>query len=357
MNSRLGIACLLACALTAFVVADAGCSKYASTTLPPVPTPSPSGSPAPDTIYVQSSNSKVIRAYKGASQDNGLVIASVTLPTGDITNGDVVYDPTSDTLWYPQANQTSSNLIDMWNQASQKNNMNPNALINFPNGEGAAAFDPTHHLLYVATTQGPQVSVYTSPETMMSGATPAAVITLTINDGPAARPQEMLYDAGTDKLYVSDQVTAVSRFDGFGTAAAAAAAGHTNVTIPANSYMQGLFSPDGLAYAPPPTDILFVGEQQTTGDFVAIHGASTWVTGPVGHSQMVTGFSRPGAMAFDNVRGLLFVYDTSPIYVITNAVTATGTLGSLFGAGSVRQIIDGTAQQNIGFGMALDTTH
>src|SRR5437879_3135620 len=127
MNSRLGIACLSACAITALVVAGAGCSKgYNSGVTPPRPSPSPSGSPAPDTIYVQTDNAKVIRQYLGASTANGLQLAHEVLPTGDITNSDVVYDPISDTLWYPEANQTNNNVIEMWNQASAQNNKNPN---------------------------------------------------------------------------------------------------------------------------------------------------------------------------------------------------------------------------------------
>lgn len=355
MNFRLGIACLFACALTSLIVASAGCSKNYSSVTPPVPSPSPSGVVAPDILYVQTSNAKIIRQYKGVSKANGLVFASETLPTGDISNGDVVYDPVSDTLWYAEANQSNTNFIELWNGASNDNGKNP-TLINFPFGEGTASFDPIHHLLFVATTRGPQVSIFANPETMTAGATPAAVITMQISDGPSPRPQEMLYDPGSDKLYVSDQVTAVSRFDGFGAAALAAVTGHTNPTIAPNSYMQGLFSPDGLAYASGANDVLFVGEQASKGDVVAIHGASTWVTGPVGHSQSVTGFSRPGALAFDNNLGLLYVYDTTPIYVITNGITASGQIGTMVNNGTARTMVDGTAFGNVGFGMALDVT-
>jgi hypothetical protein len=355
MNSRLGIACLGACALTALIVASSGCSKgYNSGVTPPAPSPSPSGSPAPDIIYVQTSASKVIRQYKGASKDNGLVIASEVLPTGDITNGDVVYDPITDTLWYAEANQSNRNFIELWNTASNSNGKNP-TLISFPFGEGTASFDPTHHLLFVATTTGPQVSVFANPETMTTGAVPGAVITLQINDGPSARPQEMLYDPGTDRLFVSDQVTMVSVFDGFGSAALNAVQTMTNPTIAPNRYIQGLFSPDGLAYAPLPTDVLFVGEQASIGDVVAVPNASTF-NGPIGHVTKVSGFNRPGGMAFDNLRGLLYVYDTTPVYVITNAITASGTISQLVNNGTARSIFDGTALGNDGFGLALNTT-
>src|SRR5207244_10920743 len=132
-------------------------------------------------------NAKLSRQYLGASTANGLQLAHEVLPTGDITNSDVVYDPISDTLWYPEANQTNNNVIEMWNQASAQNNKNPNVTVNFPFGEGTGAFDPTHHLLFVATTKGPLVSVYANPETMTSSAIPGAVITMVIDDGPSAQ--------------------------------------------------------------------------------------------------------------------------------------------------------------------------
>lgn len=361
MNSRLGIAFLSAFALISFVVA--GCSKnYNSSVTPPQPSPSPSGSPAPDTIYVQTSGSKQIRAYKGASQDNGLVVSSAVYPTADISNGDAVYDPVSDSLWYPEAQtqQSTNNPVLFWIKATTKNNMNPDVTVPFSFGEGAASFDGIHHLLFVATTQGPQVSVYQNPEMMTSSATPAAVVTLAITDGVSGatpRPQEMLYDPTSDRLYASDQVSVVAVFDGFGAAANAAAIAHTNPTISANRYLQGLFSPDGLAYSAS-SDVLFVGEQQnSSGDIVVVHHASTF-NGPVGHSQMITGFARPGGLAFDDTTthgNLLFVYDTSPVYIIPNAITAAGAIQSL--QPPARVIIDATAQGNSGFGLALDTTH
>jgi hypothetical protein len=315
----------------------------------------PSGPPAPDTIYVQTSNAKVIRQYLGASQDNGAITPSETLPTGDLTNGDVVYDPISDTLWYPEANQSNTNHIEVWAHASQANGNSP-TLVTFPFGEGAGAFDQTHHLLFVASTTGPFVSVYSNAEAMTSTSTPGAVITLQINDGPSARPQEMLYDAGTDRLFVADGDTVVAVFDAFGAAAEAAIAGMTNPTIPANRHLRGLFSPNGLAYAPPPIDILFVGEDASKNDMVDVHNASSF-DGTVDRTQAITGFSSPGGMAFDSIRDELFVYDRSPVYVIDNAVTASGTLFGLFSSGQVQMIVDSSPQQNIGFGIALDTTH
>lgn len=356
MNSRLGIACLSACALTALVVAGAGCSKKSGVTVP-IPSPSPSGSPAPDTIYVQTSSAKVIHQYKGASADNGGTIAAESLPTGDNSNGDVVYDPVSDTLWYPEANSSNLNYVEMWNNASKVGSTTNPILINFPFGEGTAAFDGVHHLLFVASQQGPTVSVYANPETMTAGATPAATITMQIADANGSRPQEMIYDPGTDRLFASDTGTMVAVFDGWGTAALNAVTGHTNPTIPANRYLQGLFSPDGLAYVPA-SDILFVGEQRIPGDIVVVKSAST-LNGSVSHAQMVTGFSKPGALAFDdnpahNPTGLLFVYDTQPIYVIPNGITASGNFSQISG---IHVIFDGSSQQNVGFGMALDKTH
>jgi len=105
----------------------------------------------------------------------------------------------------------------------------------------------------------------------------------------------------------------------------------------------------------PPSDELFIGEQRSPGDVVAVKSASTF-NGSVSHSQMVRGFSKPGGMQYDNIRNLLFVYDTSPIYVMTDALTISGNLNSLIANGSVRVINDGTSRPNIGFGIALVTS-
>jgi len=355
MNPRLGIACLAAFAVTAFVVAGVGCSKNAGTGTVPVPSPSPSGTPGPDTIYVQNSNQILaVRRYDNAAKANGFVLPAARLDTGNVSNPDVVYDPVSDTLWFPEASSPNTKIL-MWTAASTKNDENANVVIPFPNGEGTATFDGVHHLLFVGVDTGPTVSVFANPETMTSSATPAATITLNINDPVGNRPQEMLYDPGTDRLFVSDNGTEVAVFDNFGTNAENAVTSMSNPTINDDREMTGLFSPDGLAYAPMPSDQLYVGEQRSPGDVVVIKNASTF-SGPVSHSQMISGLSKPGGMQFENIRDLLFVYDTSPIYVFKNALTIHGTLNSLIGNGSVHVINDGSAVQNEGFGIALVTS-
>jgi hypothetical protein len=319
-----------------------------------------SPSPGPDTIYVQTSFNKQIRVYKNASCLNGLSFASEVLPNNDTANGDVVYDPASDTLWYPQAypyatfGPQASTPVEVWATASKDNNMPPTATVPFKNGFGAAAWDSVHNLLFVSVATGPQVSVFANATTMTSASAPAAVITLTIVDGGSGatpRPQEMLYDPVGDRLFVSDAGTVVAVFDSFGAHAQAAVTGHTNPTIAANRYIQGLTSPDGLAYAQP-ADTLFVGEQFTNNDVLIIGSAST-INGPVGHVPSITKFSKPGGMQFDAARGLLFVYDTSAIWVIPNALVASGPVS---GIAKVHEIVDGSVQL-AGFGIALDTTH
>lgn len=357
MNSRSGIWCLTASALIALTVA--ACSHNSSTTPTPTPSPSPSGTEAPDTIYVQSSTSgaREIRQYKGASTINGLVIANAAWPDSDKSNGDVIYFPVSGTLWYATDNYGNpNNWIEIWPNAQSETGMNP-TLVPFQDGEGAMAFDPTHNLLFVASQGGPQVSVYTDPEALTASSTPAAVITMNITDvgGATPRPQEMLYDPGTDRLFASDQVTEVSTFDGFGTAAEAAVMNHTNPSIAPNRYITGLFSPDGLAYAPLPTDTLFVGEQQASSGFIdVIPGASTF-SGSVSHGQEITGFVKPGGLAYDSTaRNLLYVYDSPVIYVIPNAITAAGKFSSIVG---LHTIEDASGEENDGFGLSLDQTH
>jgi len=354
MNLRLGIACLAACAVTALVVAGVGCSKGYGTGTVPVPSPSPSGTAGPDTIYVQNSNQILaVRKYTNAAKANGFVLPAARLDTGAISNPDVVYDPVSDTMWFPEAGAPETKIL-MWTAASTKNDENANVVIPFPNGEGTAAFDPVHHLLFVGVDTGPTVAVFANPETMTDTATPAATITLSITDPVGNRPQEMLYDPGSDRLFVSDNGVSVAAFNGFGTNAENAVTSMTNPTIAADQTMTGFFSPDGLAYAPLPKDQLYVGEQRSPGDVVVIKGASTF-NGPISHSQMISGMSKPGGMQYENIRDLLFVYDTSPIYVIKNALTIHGTLNSLIANGSVHVINDGSSVQNEGFGIALVT--
>src|SRR5215469_3474448 len=100
MNPRLGIACLAAFAVTAFVVAGVGCSKYGGTTTVPTPSPSPSGTVEPDTIYVQNSNQVLaVRKYQNAAKANGFVLPEARADTNSLSNPDVVYEPVSETLW------------------------------------------------------------------------------------------------------------------------------------------------------------------------------------------------------------------------------------------------------------------
>jgi DNA-binding beta-propeller fold protein YncE len=200
----------------------------------------------------------------------------------------------------------------------------------------------------------PTVQVYVNAETMTANATPAATITMQIVDnssGSTPQPQEMYYDPVNDRMFASDDVTTVAVFDHFGAQALAAVVGHTNPTIAANRYLQGLQSPDGLAYSPK-TDTLFVGDEHNKAVLV-IAGASI-LNGPVPHPPTITGFNLPGDMAFDEVHGfILFVFDGSQIDVIPNALVASGSLGTLPG---VKIIFDAQTQLS-GFGMALDTTH
>src|SRR5215472_3191325 len=143
MNSRLGIACLMACSTIALAVA--ACSHYSNNVVTPTPSPSPSGSPAPDTLYVQESTTKAIRVYKGASAINGLALSQLQYPTQDASWGDVVYNPVSDTLWYATAFLGGGNgpnqSIETWDAASTKNGMNPDFKVPFQNSEGTLAFD------------------------------------------------------------------------------------------------------------------------------------------------------------------------------------------------------------------------
>jgi hypothetical protein len=357
MISRLGIAFLAAFAMAAAIAA--GCSKYGSTTSTPSPVPTASVSPAPDTIYVQTSANKQIRGYRGASTDNGLTFAFLAVPDNDTANGDVIYDPASDTMWYPRAYPLATPAgnrntpIYMWMAASTKTGKNPDVTVPFVNGFGAASYDVNHNLLYVSVVTGPQVSVFASATTMTNASVPGATITLNMTDsGPGTpRPQEFLYDKTNDRLYVSDAITEVAVFDNFGAAAAAAVTGATNPTIAPNRYIQGLVSPDGMAYELS-NDTLFVGEQSTDNDVIIIANASTF-SGPVTHAPKVTGFAKPAGMAYDAVRDLLFVYDTQPIYVIPHPATASGPVGGIVN----HHVISDASTTDDGFGFALDTTH
>jgi hypothetical protein len=317
---------------------------------------SPTGTP--DIAYVQTALTRTINQYQGVSLASGAVYAAEVLPTGDTSNGDVVYDPLSDTLWYPEANYTSNNVIEVWQHVSRANGNQPTT-VPFPYGEGTAVFDPPNHLLFVATAQGPEISVFADAENMNSTSTPAAIITLEINGVTTDRVQELHYDVSTDILFAEDVNNGVAAFDGFGATAESAVIDHTNPTIAANRYIQGFFTPSGLAYVPPPADELFVSEMpQGLGQVVVVQNASTY-NGPVSHSQVITGFNRPLGLGFDNAShkptDLLFVYDAATIYVIENGLTASGSLSSLLHTGEARAFYDANTP-DVGFGMAIDTT-
>ncbi|MDQ2817328.1 MAG: hypothetical protein M3T49_03845 [Candidatus Eremiobacteraeota bacterium] len=360
MNPRFSVSALAALAIAA--VAAQGCSKGSSTPTP-VPSATISGSPAPDTLYVQDATSRSVRGYRNASGINGAANPFETLPTNDTTNPDVVYSPVFDTLWYPVAyapptfTGNQSTPINVWFAASAKNVKNPDAVVPFTNSAGAAAYDATHDFLYVAQVNSATVQIFASAHTLgMAGNTaPAGGITLGITDtgsgtGQPPRAQEMLYDAASDRLFVSDQGTVVAVFDAFGATAAAAAASHATVPLSASREISGLYQPDGLAYNAS-ADTLFVAELVRK-QITIIKGASV-ANGPAGHSTTITGFNSPGGLAYDSVRDILFVYDPIDIDVLPNATAAAGALTAV---PNRRVIFDSTIALS-GFGIAVDTTH
>lgn len=349
MNPRLGVSIVLACAIAAAIAA--GCNNKNS--ISPTPSPTPIGT-GPDTLYVQDGGSKTVRVYKHASNLNGIAVASATLPTSDVSNPDVIYNPAFDVLWYPSAypnpsgGPPASTPIRIWNAASTKNGTNPDQLVAYTNGEGTATYDSVHDFLYVANINGPTIQVYSSAHLMTSASVPAANVTLTITDGGCGctpRPQEMLYDPVNDRLFVSDLGTVVAVFDSFG---ASALGGGTRV---ANREILGLNSPDGLAYSSG-NDVLYVGEISRK-QIDVIHNAST-ANGPNGHTQLINGFQTgPTGMAYDGVRDLLFVYDPLQIWAIPAPAAATGNVNAIVNR---HQFFD-SATTLVGFGMAVDTTH
>lgn len=352
-DPRLHVAALLAFAL---FVGAAACSKNATTPAPAV-SPSPTGSIAPDTLYVQDTGTKSIRVYKGASGINGFGTPFESLPTSDISRADVVYAPAADVLWYPSAyplatpGPSQSTPILVWTTASMKNQMPPTAQTPYTNGEGTATYDVTHNCLYVANINGPTIQVFQNATAMGGASTPSASVTLTWSDPSVTtpRPQEMLYDAVNDRLFVSGQGSTVAVFDAFGTFACAASG---SVSRTANRVMNGLNSPDGLAYSSS-ADKLFIAEDQNH-DIVVVANAST-ASGPTGHTQTITNFSSNDGLAYDQVRDLLFVYDagTNAIFVLPNATAVSGSHNSV---ANQRVIFDSTISLS-GFGIAVDTTH
>lgn len=343
MNPRLGIALFAACSLAAAAIA--GCGKYGTSATAPAPSPSPSGSLAPDTLYVQDATSRTVRVYKGASQLNGGAFAAATLPTSDNANPDVVYSPALDILWYP--NQTT-NQVDVWCAASTDNGKAPNNMVPLASQEGTAAYDPNHNLLYVAQNTTNVVTVYKNASSMCSGVPAATTVALNIVDGTlpgTPRPQELLYDPVSDRLFASDAGAVVAEFDGFGAAVVGGA-----TALAANREIGGLFSPDGLAYNAA-QDTLWVVELNKK-QVDVIKGAST-VNGPDAHTRTITGFSSPTGEAYDAVRDILFVYDQLDIFVFPNATTAAGSRDSV----PNRRVIFDNSVALSGFGMAVDTTH
>src|SRR6202165_3055352 len=359
MSPKLGITVMVACCGIALF--NSSCSNYAAPR--PVPSPTPASSAGPDRVYVQDTGSKTIRVYKGGSTNNGLVVPIASLPTSDGSQPDVVYSPTFDVLWFPSAYplQTFSGPlptpIRVWTATTTKNNVNPDQLVPFIDGAGAAVYDSVNDLLYVATIDGPTLAIYSSAHLMTSTSTPAAIITLVITDGSilGPRPIEMVLDTATGRLFASDLGAVVATFDNFAATAAAAAASHTNVTVPANREIAGLNQPDGMAYSPA-NDILYIGEHNFR-QIDVIHGASTF-NGPAGHSQVITGFgSGPSGIAFDAARDLLFVYDPNNgagggIDVLPAPEVATGNVNNI---PNKRAFFDNQVPLS-GFGVAVDTT-
>lgn len=357
MNLRVGYAVLVTgMAVAAFA---AGCST-SSTSSTPTPTPTSSATVAPDTLWVQDATTRTVRVYKGASSANGGLVATAALPTNDTANPDVVYDPATDTLWYP--NQTvpnaSNNTIDIWTMASTRNNMlatfvvGPNANTN--NFEGAAVWDPVHNLLFVAHNTSNTIDVYTGATGMNAASVPAGHVTLNMTDGGVVgtpRPQEMLYDPVRDILFVADNGTICAKFNMFYTNAASLATG--GATIPISSATQisglGLGNGAGLAYNTT-QDILFVVEVSPP-EIDIIKTAST-LNGATTHSQTLTNFSQPKGLAYDPVRDILFVYDAD-IFVFPNATTASGNQL----AWPNRRVIFDAGTALSGFGIYVDTTH
>lgn len=357
MNPKLGIA--VTCACVALLMAGGGCSK-SSTGTTPTPAPVVTGSAAPDTLYVQDNGSKSVRVYRGASLLNGAATAIESLPTSDISNPDVIYSPVFDVLWYPSAYPNAtlgppvSTPIKLWTAASTKNNMNPDQQVPYSNGAGTATYDSVNDLLYVANVNGSTIQIYKNAHLLTGASLPSANITLIITDSGVSgtpRPQEMLLDPASGRLFVSDEGSVVAVFDNFAATALSAANSGTSISVPASREILGLSSPDGLAYSPS-NDILFVGEISRR-QIDVIHNASTF-SGPQGHTQTITNFSTgPGGMAYDAVRDLLFIYDPIAINVLPNPETASGAFANI---PNRRQFFD-TLVPLSGFGIAVDTTH
>ncbi len=356
MNPRLGACIVAACAAISFFVA--GCNNNTTTTTTATPVPVTTG---PDTLYVQSAGTPpTIRVYAHASNLNGIAYPTLTYPTSDVSNPDVIYYEPFDILWYPSAypfntvGSPQSTPIRIWDKATTKNGQNPDQLVPYANGQGTATYDSVHDLFFVANINGPTIQVYAGAHLMNSASVPAANITLGITDAGVSgtpRAQEMLYDPVNDRLFVSDEGTVVAVFDAFGSAAQAAATAHTSPTIAANREILGLNSPDGLALNAK-GDILYVGEISRK-QIDVIHNASIQ-NGPNGHGQVISSFvTGPTGIAYDNLHDLLFVYDPLQIWVIPAPGVASGNVNNIVNR---HQFFDATVEL-VGFGMSVDPLH
>jgi len=361
MSPKLGIAVALACCGLAFF--SVSCSKNNGTT--PTPSPTPSASVGPDTVYIQDTGSKTIRSYRGGSTNNGIVAAKAVYPTSDGSQPDVVYSPLFDVLWVPSAyplqnkGPVLNTPIRIWTAASTKNAVNPDQTVPYSDGAGAAVYDATNDLLYVANIDGATIQIYSTAHLMTASSVAAANITLVITDGSilgTPRPIEMVLDSATGRLFASDEGAVVAVFDNFAATAASAAASHTNMTVPANREITALNQPDGMAYSPA-NDILFIGEHNFK-QIDVVHNASTF-SGPQGHSQVISGFGTgPTGLAYDAPRDLLFSYDPNNgqgggVDVIPAPEVASGNVNSI---PNKRSFFDNLVPLS-GFGITVDTTH
>ncbi|HZV78459.1 MAG TPA: hypothetical protein VFF60_02480 [Candidatus Binatus sp.] len=354
MNVRVGYTVLVAVALG--IALSAGCSNSTPSTSP-TPTPHVSGSFAPDTLWLQDATSKTVRAYRGASAVNGAAVPQVVVNTSDNANPDVVYDPVSDTLWYPNQSvpNTTNNSVMIWTTATTQSGKLPAFTVtnaNMDHLEGAAVFDKVHNLLIVAHNNSNTVDVYSMATAMTGASVPAGHVTLNMTDPSAPgtpRPQEMLYDAVHDILFVADNGTIVAKFPGFG-AAAGALSGGTTIAQSMGTAISGLGlgNGTGMAYNAG-SDILFVTEISPP-QINIIKAASTF-NGATTHSQTLTNFVQPKGLAYDEVRDILFVYD-SDVFIFPNATTASGNQNSW----PSRRVLFDISVALSGFGITVDTT-
>jgi hypothetical protein len=356
INARVGLVLLVAGLLACAVVA--GCTNSSSNTTP-TPTPTVSGSIAPDTLWLQDATSRTVRSYKGVSTASGGQIASVVLNTNDNARPDVVYDPASDTLWYP--NQTNpngtNNTIDIWPLASTRGTTGTNPIITVASGntnnlEGAAVWDSVHNLLVVAHNTTNTVDIYTGATAMTAASVPAGFVTLSMTDGGVVgtpRPQEMLYDPASDILFVADNGTVCAKFNGFG-AWANSHLGTTTALIATTQITDSnLGLATGLAYNHA-LDVLFTTDQ--SGTINVVKTASTF-NGATTHTQTITNFTAPSGLAYDSVRDILFIYDSGAVIVLPNGSTASGNENSWPG----RHVFFDFGTSLSGFGIYVDTTH